>query len=141
MNQKGFSLIEIMIVIAIISILSAIAIPGYQGYMQKAAMTDVLQTLLSYKNSVELCSFNQGSFLGCNGGKNNIPSGIKGKYLKNIDVKSGVIHFSGDKTLTKLSGTLTPLDSTNNTQFQWSTECKSDNDADLKALCEKTLSF
>lgn len=42
MNQQGFSLIEIMVVIAIISILSAIAIPGYQGYMQKAAMTDVL---------------------------------------------------------------------------------------------------
>lgn len=35
MNQQGFSLIEIMVVIAIISILSAIAIPGYQGYMQK----------------------------------------------------------------------------------------------------------
>ncbi|MGQ7951987.1 prepilin-type N-terminal cleavage/methylation domain-containing protein, partial [Providencia huashanensis] len=61
MNQQGFSLIEIMVVIAIISILSAIAIPGYQGYMQKAAMTDVLQMVLPYKSSIELCSFEQGS--------------------------------------------------------------------------------
>ncbi|VEH56149.1 prepilin-type N-terminal cleavage/methylation domain-containing protein [Providencia rustigianii] len=97
MNQKGFSLIEIMVVIAIISILSAIAIPGYQGYMQKAAMTDVLQTLLSYKNSVELCSFNQGSFLGCNGGKNNIPSGIKGKYLKILMSNLVLFIFQGIK--------------------------------------------
>ncbi|MEX6185515.1 prepilin-type N-terminal cleavage/methylation domain-containing protein [Providencia hangzhouensis] len=37
MNQQGFSLIEIMVVIAIISILSAIAIPGYQSYMQKSS--------------------------------------------------------------------------------------------------------
>ncbi|HEM7167425.1 TPA: prepilin-type N-terminal cleavage/methylation domain-containing protein, partial [Providencia stuartii] len=64
MNQQGFSLIEIMVVIAIISILSAIAIPGYQGYMQKAAITDVLQTVLPYKNNIEICAFNKGSLTG-----------------------------------------------------------------------------
>ncbi|HBO21547.1 MAG TPA: prepilin peptidase-dependent pilin [Providencia sp.] len=141
MNQKGFSLIEIMVVIAIISILSAIAIPGYQGYMQKAAMTDVLQTILPYKNSVELCSFNQGGLTQCASGKDNIPNNVKGKYLSAIDVKAGVITFTADKALSGLSATLTPLNTNNNMPFQWTIVCESDSDDNLKSLCEKTLNF
>lgn len=141
MDQKGFSLVEIMVVIAIISILSAVAIPGYQSYMQKAAMTDVLRTILPYKNSVELCNFNQGILAKCNSGKEDIPSNIKGKYLKQIDAKVGVITFVGDKTLTGLSGVLTPINSTANTPFSWGVSCLADNDAELKKLCEKTLNF
>lgn len=141
MNQKGFSLIEIMVVIAIISILSGIAIPGYQGYMQKAAMTDVLQTILPYKNSVELCSFNQGDLTQCASGKDNIPNNVKGKYLSAIDVKAGVITFTADKALSGLSATLTPLNTNNNMPFQWTIVCESDSDDNLKSLCEKTLNF
>ncbi len=141
MYQKGFSLIEIMVVIAIISILSAIAIPGYQGYMQKAAMTDVLQTILPYKNNVELCSFNQGGLSQCNSGKDNIPINITGKYIKQIDVKSGVITLSTEKALSGLSITLNPIISIDNTPFKWSVICEIDNNDNLKSLCEKTLNF
>lgn len=56
-NENGFTLMELMIVIAIISILSSVAIPAYQGYIQKAALTDVLQTLSPYRSGVELCRY------------------------------------------------------------------------------------
>ncbi|MBO1916069.1 prepilin-type N-terminal cleavage/methylation domain-containing protein [Providencia hangzhouensis] len=59
MNQQGFSLIEIMVVIAIISILSAIAIPGYQSYMQKqqllmySRLLSHIKTVLKYVALIE----------------------------------------------------------------------------------------
>ncbi|HFF1653855.1 TPA: prepilin peptidase-dependent pilin [Providencia rettgeri] len=141
MRQQGFSLIEIMVVIAIISILGVIAIPGYQSYMQKAAMTDVLQTILPYKNSIEICHFNFGSLSQCNSGNDNIPNNISGKHIKTIDVKSGIVKLSGDKTLSDLNITLTPIVTGNNSPFKWNVACEIKDNTNLKSLCEKTFSF
>ncbi|RLL48582.1 prepilin-type N-terminal cleavage/methylation domain-containing protein [Acinetobacter cumulans] len=53
--QKGFTLIELMIVVAIIGILAAIAIPQYQNYVTKSQVTRAIGELGNYKTIVDLC--------------------------------------------------------------------------------------
>lgn len=54
-KQSGFTLIELMIVVAIVAILAAIALPAYQTYTQKARFTEVVSAVAPYKTAVELC--------------------------------------------------------------------------------------
>ena len=62
-KQRGFTLIELMVVIGIIAILSAIGIPAYQNYLRKAALTDMLQTFVPYRTAVELCALEHGGLI------------------------------------------------------------------------------
>lgn len=75
-NQQGFTLIELMIVVAIIGILAAIAIPSYQNYTKKAAYTEVVTAASPYKTGVEDC-FQSGEVLAdCDSGANGVPPAI-----------------------------------------------------------------
>lgn len=73
--QKGFTLIELMIVVAIIGILAAVAIPQYQQYTTKAKFAEALSVAESYKLAVGLCAQeNAGVLTSCDAGSSGIPA-------------------------------------------------------------------
>jgi type IV pilus assembly protein PilA len=91
-SHYGFSLIELMIVVAIIGILSIIAIPSYQGYAQKARFVEVIAATAPYKTAVSLALQNGTTLSELNSGTHGIPeNSIITKNIASIKVDNGVI--------------------------------------------------
>ena len=85
-NNKGFTLIELMIVVAIIGILAAVALPAYQTYTNKAKFSEVVGATQSLKTAVEICAQTEGALAQCAPGSNGVPANIaSGSGYGNLD--------------------------------------------------------
>lgn len=139
-QQQGFTLIELMIVIGIVAILGAIGLPSYQNYLQRAALTDMLQAMLPYKTAVELCAIERGGPGSCQAGSGGIPVGKGSRYVAAVDIVNGVITLTGQESLTGLSVEMTPVwDATDGT-LSWQRSCISSNTS-LRDNCLEQFRF
>ncbi|UWT31119.1 pilin [Neisseria gonorrhoeae] len=90
--QKGFTLIELMIVIAIVGILAAVALPAYQDYTARAQVSEAILLAEGQKSAVTEYYLNHGKWP-----ENNDSAGvasasdIKGKYVQSVTVANGVV--------------------------------------------------
>jgi type IV pilus assembly protein PilA len=93
--QKGFTLIELMIVVAIIGILAAIAIPAYQDYLIRSQVSEGLTMAAASKVGVAEYYANKGIWPANNSaaGLGNA-SDIQGKYVQSINVNGGGIRIT-----------------------------------------------
>jgi type IV pilus assembly protein PilA len=92
-TQKGFTLIELMIVVAIIGILAAIAIPAYQDYTIRSQVTEGLNLASDLKAGVAELYAQTGSFddIDLNALGVSASTDKSGRYVQSVDVTGGVI--------------------------------------------------
>ena len=105
--QKGFTLIELMIVVAIIGILAAIAIPAYQDYTIRAQVSEGMNLAAAAKAAVAETYLNRGAApvdrTGAGMSANN--SDTQGKYVSSVAVANGEIIITyGNEAHTNING-------------------------------------
>ena len=141
-KQQGFTLIELMIVVAIIGILAAIAIPAYQDYTIRAQVSEGLNLAGGAKAAVSEYTMDRGSFPNSNTQAGiSAATDITGKYVTSVTVETtGIITvLYGQEAHTTLSGgelELSPF--TNAGSVEWDCRSNTSNviaDKHLPAAC------
>ncbi|HGH6213372.1 TPA: pilin [Neisseria meningitidis] len=128
--QKGFTLIELMIVIAIVGILAAVALPAYQDYTARAQMSEALTLAEGQKSAVVEYYSDNGTFPNSNTSAGIAASNeIKGKYVASVKVEGNASVASITATMNSsnvnkdIKGkTLVLVSKQNSGSFSW--ECK-----------------
>ncbi|MBN7117125.1 pilin [Ectopseudomonas oleovorans] len=89
--QKGFTLIELMIVVAIIGILAAVALPAYQDYTKRAKMTEAIAFVAAAKTGVAEAFSDLNTLDGIDTAKAGLSATTTSQYVKSLTVTNGII--------------------------------------------------
>jgi len=117
--QQGFTLIELMIVVAIIGILAAVAIPSYQDYTARAQVSEGLSLTSAFKTTLAEYYADNGGFdalsFSALGGT------TSGKYVAGVDMEAGAVGgtvavvatFKTSQVASQIQGSVFPIGTTN----------------------------
>ena len=139
-KQQGFTLIELMIVVAIIGILAAIAIPAYQDYTIRAQVSEGLNLAGGAKAAVSEYTMDRGSFPDDNDMAGlSAETDISGKYVEQVLVTDGLITVTyGFDAHTIINGedlTLSPVTNAGSVEWVCSSPSNAIADKHLPAAC------
>lgn len=122
LRMKGFTLIELMIVIGIVGILASIALPAYQSYLARTQISEAMTVSGGVRAEIaSLYMSGTGTFSGIDSGVAGIPASasIQGSYVQSVSVSDGVVSvLLGNQASSFIIGetlTLSPMTSAGGT--------------------------
>ncbi|WP_432472384.1 pilin [Amphritea sp. HPY] len=122
-KQQGFTLIELMIVVAIIGILAAIALPAYQNYTNKAKFSEVVVATSAVKTAFEVAYAEEGTIASAaaNTGVTSAVSDANGQggYVASVTITSGGLVTATSQSITASSATYTLQAGITSNSVQW----------------------
>ena len=138
-KQSGFTLIELMIVIAIIGILASIALPAYSQYTKKAKFSEVILAGSSVKGLVDLCFQTRGAqnLDNCDtldkvgGNEADVTDGAQVASITMTSGDAGEFTMTGAASVDDVTYVLTPAESAGGNTLSWSDADSSCIDAGL----------
>ncbi|CAE1138153.1 pilin [Xanthomonas euroxanthea] len=122
-QDKGFTLIELMIVVAIIAILAVIALPQYHHYISRTRAAAAMVELEAYRSAIAACADERQTLIGCSAGLNGVPvvSPVPTKNLvRPFSIIDGVIVATTGATNLQTGQYLTIVDNPASTSAQLS---------------------
>jgi len=85
-HQRGFTLMEVMIVVAIVGILAAVALPAYQNYVKRAEFTEIIEDFERLRMAIEICWDIEGDMSQCTESNGSIAEAIS-ELTSNVQVR------------------------------------------------------
>jgi len=134
---RGFTLIELMIVIAIVGIISALAVPQYGQYTKRAKYASVIAKTLPYKTAVTLCIMDENTPLPCDSGYGFIGDAITTPvgHLTSLNVSEGTITAQGTNAVSNAVYKLVPGFNSTTNKITWAVDHSVTNACKSFKLC------
>lgn len=120
-QQKGFTLIELMIVVAIIGLIASFALPAYNDHTMKVRFAEVNAISNTYKTAVALCYSETNDLTVCNMGTHGIPGAAEptDNLAAGMKVESGVISMTGTQAAGGWTSVMAPTVSSAGNALIW----------------------